>query len=106
MNELKFSYLAGVVDANDKTRFERQLFRTTRGNCYIRFADIEHPISDPVTGVPVSKMVFIVFYKVSRLGGKGEAFVSVYFSRCSTVLSGLGGDCIVVVLNGPKSTRI
>lgn len=63
-NELKFSYLAGTVDAIDKTRFERQLFRTTRGNCYVRFAEIEQPINDPSTGVAVEKMVFIVFYKV------------------------------------------
>lgn len=63
-NDLKFSYLAGVVDVDDRTRLERQLFRTTRGNCYVRFAEIEQPILDPVTGASVKKLVFIVFYKV------------------------------------------
>ncbi|CAM9714605.1 unnamed protein product [Sphacelaria rigidula] len=69
-NELKFSYLAGTVDAIDKTRFERQLFRTTRGNCYVRFAEIEQPINDPSTGVAVEKMVFIVFYKAAAIEAK------------------------------------
>lgn len=61
---MKFSYIAGVVDADDRNRFERQLFRTTRGNCYVRFAAIDNPISDPSTGESVMKLVFIVFYKV------------------------------------------
>ena len=61
---MKFSYMAGVVGADDRSRFERQLFRTTRGNCYVRFAEIEQPISDPATGEQVMKLVFIVFYKV------------------------------------------
>lgn len=56
--------MAGVVGADDRTRFERQLFRTTRGNCYVRFAPIEQPIADPTTGEQVMKLVFIVFYKV------------------------------------------
>ena len=63
---MKFSYIAGVVDADDRNRFERQLFRTTRGNCYVRFAPIDNPISDPTTGESVMKLVFIVFYKVRR----------------------------------------
>lgn len=62
--DMKFSYMAGVVDADDRSRFERQLFRTTRGNCYVRFAEVEQPITDPVTGASVLKLVFIVFYKV------------------------------------------
>lgn len=61
---MKFSYMAGVVGADDRSRFERQLFRTTRGNCYVRFAEIEQPISDPTTGEHVMKLVFIIFYKV------------------------------------------
>lgn len=66
-NDMKFSYIAGVVDAIDRTRFERQLFRTMRGNCYVRFAEIEQAILDPVTGESVMKLVFIIFYKVGNL---------------------------------------
>lgn len=62
--DMRFSYLAGVVDAENRSRLERQLFRTTRGNCYVRFAEIREPIRDPVTGESIMKLVFIVFFKV------------------------------------------
>eukprot|EP00903_Cladosiphon_okamuranus_P005612 g5581.t3 len=69
-SDMKFSYMAGVVGADDRSRFERQLFRTTRGNCYVRFAEIEQPISDPTTGEQVMKLVFIVFYKAAAIEAK------------------------------------
>lgn len=77
---MKFSYMAGVVETTDKTRFERQLFRTTRGNCYVRFADIEQPITDPATGQALQKLVFIIFYKVrAKCRGKNTiAFHHIY----------------------------
>ena len=46
-SELKFSYIAGVINMDDRSRFERQLFRSTRGNCYIRFTEIEQTLVDP-----------------------------------------------------------
>lgn len=76
--DMKFSYLTGVVDAESRTRFERQIFRMTRGNCYVRFSEIVQPLTDPVTGVSVMKLVFIVFFKVRwktfslHHGTKGE----------------------------------
>ncbi|CAN0039443.1 unnamed protein product [Ectocarpus sp. 4 AP-2014] len=69
-SDMKFSYIAGVVGADDRSRFERQLFRTTRGNCYVRFAEIEQPISDPTTGEQVMKLVFIIFYKAAAIESK------------------------------------
>ncbi|CAN0445706.1 unnamed protein product, partial [Ectocarpus sp. 12 AP-2014] len=69
-SDMKFSYIAGVVGADDRSRFERQLFRTTRGNCYVRFAEIEQPISDPTTGEHVMKLVFIIFYKAAAIESK------------------------------------
>jgi len=39
------------------------IFRATRGNCFVRFAPIKQPITDPGTGELVEKSVFIVFYK-------------------------------------------
>lgn len=81
---MKFSYMAGVVGADDRSRFERQLFRTTRGNCYVRFAEIEQPISDPATGESIMKLVFIVFYKVGTAASSRTAvyarvsFIQIY----------------------------
>jgi len=67
--ELTFSNISGVLPAADRARFERMLFRATRGNCYVRFADIDEPLVD-ATGHEISKVVFIVFYKSTAIEGK------------------------------------
>lgn len=61
--DMRFSSITGVVASEEKTRFERMIFRATRGNCYVRFAPIKQPITDPVSGLSVEKSVFIIFYK-------------------------------------------
>lgn len=61
--DMRFSSITGVVEAAEKARFERMIFRATRGNCYIRFAPIKQPITDPETGLLTEKSVFIIFYK-------------------------------------------
>jgi V-type H+-transporting ATPase subunit a len=61
--DLRFSSLTGVVNTDEKVRFERMIFRATRGNCYVRFAPIRQPIVDPETGDAVQKSVFVIFYK-------------------------------------------
>uniref|UniRef100_A0A7S1Z1A5 V-type proton ATPase subunit a n=1 Tax=Trieres chinensis TaxID=1514140 RepID=A0A7S1Z1A5_TRICV len=61
--DMRFSSITGVVSTEEKVRFERMIFRATRGNCYVRFAPIKQPITDPETGNLVEKCVFIVFYK-------------------------------------------
>jgi hypothetical protein len=33
-----------MVSTEEKVRFERMIFRATRGNCYVRFAPIKQPI--------------------------------------------------------------
>jgi V-type H+-transporting ATPase subunit a len=59
-----------VLAEVDRPRFERALFRATRGNCYVRFAPIDSPITDPTSGLLVDKSVFLIFYKSSSIGGK------------------------------------
>jgi V-type H+-transporting ATPase subunit a len=61
--DMRFSSITGVVAVEEKVRFERMIFRATRGNCYVRFAPIKQPITDPETGMLVEKTVFIIFYK-------------------------------------------
>lgn len=67
--EMTFANIAGVLPASDRARFERMLFRATRGNCYVRFASIEDPLVD-ATGNEVQKVVFIIFYKSTAIEGK------------------------------------
>jgi V-type H+-transporting ATPase subunit a len=61
--DMRFSSITGVVSTEEKSRFERMIFRATRGNCYVRFAPIKQPITDPETGQLLEKSVFIIFYK-------------------------------------------
>ena len=61
--DMRFSSITGVVNTEEKARFERMIFRATRGNVYIRFEAIDEAITDPVTGQLVDKVVFVVFYK-------------------------------------------
>merc|ERR1712161_128930 len=60
---MKFQRLAGVVSTDEIATFNRMIFRTTRGNSLVRFAEIDHPITDPETAKSVSKSVFLIFYK-------------------------------------------
>ena len=61
--DMRFSSITGVVASEEKSRFERMIFRATRGNCYVRFAPIKQPITDPESGQLIEKSVFIIFYK-------------------------------------------
>lgn len=50
--------------------FERVLWRSTRGNLFLRHTYIPDPIKDPHTGEFVEKNVFIVFFQGDRLQAK------------------------------------
>ena len=67
---MRFSSITGCIPLADKATFERMLFRSTRGNCYVRFAPIEAEISDPITGDLMEKEVFIIFFKSSSIESK------------------------------------
>lgn len=60
---LQFSNLAGVIDEEDKLRFERTLFRMTRGNTYTHFQPIPDPLYDQASGKHVLKTVFVVYFQ-------------------------------------------
>ena len=61
--DMRFSSITGVVSTEERSNFERMIFRATRGNCFVRFAPIKQPITDPETGQVIEKSVFIIFYK-------------------------------------------
>lgn len=56
------SFLTGTIAREKIHSFERLLFRATRGNCIVRFADLAEPLMDPETDMYVHKSVFIVFF--------------------------------------------
>jgi V-type H+-transporting ATPase subunit a len=68
--DMRFSSITGVVATEERSRFERMIFRATRGNCYVRFAPIKQPITDPESGQLLEKSVFIIFYKSESIETK------------------------------------
>jgi len=60
---MKFNSIAGVVSTDEKVRFDRMIFRATRGNSLVRFAPIDHPTIDPKTSKESEKSVFLIVFK-------------------------------------------
>eukprot|EP01129_Flabellula_baltica_P007375 TRINITY_DN2864_c0_g1_i1.p1 TRINITY_DN2864_c0_g1~~TRINITY_DN2864_c0_g1_i1.p1 ORF type:complete len:802 (-),score=173.65 TRINITY_DN2864_c0_g1_i1:27-2432(-) len=67
---VNLNYKSGVISKEKFFLFERILFRVTRGNLFMKHAEIDEQIRDPITGDATTKMVFIVFYQGERLDSK------------------------------------
>ncbi|XP_014669028.1 PREDICTED: V-type proton ATPase 116 kDa subunit a isoform 1-like [Priapulus caudatus] len=62
-----FGFVSGVILRERLSSFERVLWRACRGNIYLKFADIDTPLEDPVTGDQVNKCVFIILFQGEQL---------------------------------------
>ena len=65
-SQTRLGYIAGVVNRARLISFERVVFRATRGNMYLRNADIAQQVRDPHSGELVHKCVFIIFFSGQR----------------------------------------
>lgn len=63
----KLGFVAGVILRERIPSFEVMLWRVCRGNVFLRQADIETPLEDPITGDSVHKSVFIIFFQGEQL---------------------------------------
>ena len=86
--DLAFSNIAGVLLNNDRVRFERMLFRATRGNCWIRFGPISEidALGDVVGTSGKSektseRTVFIIFYKSQAIQVKIKKICDAFGAR-------------------------
>uniref|UniRef100_A0A7S1TIV0 V-type proton ATPase subunit a n=2 Tax=Compsopogon caeruleus TaxID=31354 RepID=A0A7S1TIV0_9RHOD len=61
------SFYTGVIGRERVASFERILFRATRGNCFVRFAEISEQLTDPSSGEMVKKSVFVVFFSGNEI---------------------------------------
>uniref|UniRef100_A0A9J2P8T7 V-type proton ATPase subunit a n=1 Tax=Ascaris lumbricoides TaxID=6252 RepID=A0A9J2P8T7_ASCLU len=62
-----FGFVAGVIQRERLPAFERLLWRACRGNVFLRQSEITEPLSDAVTGDPINKTVFIIFFQGDQL---------------------------------------
>ncbi|EPB85344.1 V-type H+-transporting ATPase subunit I [Mucor circinelloides 1006PhL] len=58
---LHLGYVTGVISRARMQTFERVLWRSLRGNLYMKSAEIDEPIVDPDTDSVVDKNVFCIF---------------------------------------------
>ncbi|KAJ0409033.1 hypothetical protein ATCC90586_000620 [Pythium insidiosum] len=84
---LRFRNITGVVPADERLKFERMVFRTTRGNCFSRFSPIEEPITDPSTGSPVEKHAFVIFFQSTFIENKLRKICDAFHARLYTLPS-------------------
>ncbi|KAK8798772.1 hypothetical protein WA158_007856 [Blastocystis sp. Blastoise] len=75
---LKIDHVSGVINESDKVRFERMLFRATRGNCLVHFTPIQQTLVDPITGQDVKKYVFLVFYRSHAIEMKVNRIIEAF----------------------------
>ncbi|XP_035825666.1 V-type proton ATPase 116 kDa subunit a1 [Aplysia californica] len=65
--QMKLGFVAGVILRERIPSFEVMLWRVCRGNVFLRQAEIDSPLEDPVTGDSVHKSVFIIFFQGEQL---------------------------------------
>ncbi|CAB3403407.1 unnamed protein product [Caenorhabditis bovis] len=68
--KLQLRFVAGVIQRVRLPAFERLLWRACRGNVFLRTSEIDDVLSDTVTGEPVNKCVFIIFFQGEQLKTK------------------------------------
>jgi V-type H+-transporting ATPase subunit a len=78
---IRFSSIAGVVAASERVKFERTLFRATRGNCFFEFMDMDTPLTDPSSGELVMKVAFVVFFKSATIETKIRRICDAFNAR-------------------------
>ncbi|PAV72990.1 hypothetical protein WR25_23968 [Diploscapter pachys] len=62
-----FGFVAGVIQRERLPAFEKLLWRACRGNVFLKTSDIDDVLNDTVTGEPVNKTVFIIFFQGDQL---------------------------------------
>ncbi|KAF9187157.1 H(+)-transporting V0 sector ATPase subunit a [Haplosporangium sp. Z 767] len=60
-HDLRLGDVTGVIPRDKLQTFERILWRSLRGNLFMKTAEIEEPVIDPSTDLVVEKSVFIIY---------------------------------------------
>ncbi|XP_005178444.1 V-type proton ATPase 116 kDa subunit a 1 [Musca domestica] len=63
----QLGFIAGVIKLEKFFAFERMLWRISRGNIFLKRSDLSGMLTDPETGHPVLKTVFVAFFQGEQL---------------------------------------
>lgn len=64
---MQLNIVAGVIERKKVTGFERMLWRITKGNIFLKLADIGERFTDPLSSKEVEKASFLVFFQGEEL---------------------------------------
>ncbi|XP_063814447.1 V-type proton ATPase 116 kDa subunit a 3 [Pseudophryne corroboree] len=68
--DLRVSFMAGVIHPWRINSFERLLWRACRGYLIVNFVEMSEPMEDLVTGESVTQIIFLISYWGERIGEK------------------------------------
>ena len=95
---MRLNITAGVIDRARLLAFERMLWRVSKGNVFMKFADLDCELEDPGTGNLLNKAIFIIFYQGVALRSRVKKICDGFHAcvypcpdtavdRCSVLLS-------------------
>ncbi|GER55168.1 v-type proton ATPase 116 kDa subunit a isoform [Striga asiatica] len=78
-------FISGIICKSKVLRFERMLFRTTRGNMLFNQASAEDQIVDPASNEMIEKTVFVVFFSGEQARKKVLKICEAFGASCYPV---------------------
>ncbi|KAL6967357.1 V-type proton ATPase subunit a1 [Sarracenia purpurea var. burkii] len=84
-NQSGLRFISGIISKSTVLRFERMLFRATRGNMFFNQAPTDERILDPVSSEMVEKMVFVVFFSGEQAKTKILKICEAFGANCFPV---------------------
>ena len=97
-------FLAGVIPLERCAMFERMVWRVSRGNAFLRRAEIAMELKDPVTREPQRKVVYMLFFqgdalkqKMKKVGAGNEGRVR-FFTMIHEISHGISKRLICLIV--------
>lgn len=84
-NESGLRFISGIIDQSKVLKFERMLFRATRGNMLFNQAPADEQVLDPVSTEMVEKTVFVVFFSGEQAKSKILKICEAFGANCYPV---------------------
>ncbi|KAK1589189.1 hypothetical protein Q3G72_031332 [Acer saccharum] len=84
-NQSGLRFISGIICKSKALRFERILFRATRGNMLFNHAPADEEIMDPVTAEMVEKTIFVVFFSGEQARTKILKICEAFGANCYPV---------------------
>lgn len=84
-NQSGLRFISGIICKSKALRFERMLFRATRGNMLFNQAPADEDIMDPVSSEMVEKTVFVVFFSGEQAKTKILKICEAFGANCYPV---------------------